>query len=275
MSEDIKTMKLYHQVGRVFSELRHLGIADDDPVDVLTLCQFDQYHYQGTDAVHESISELGLQSAMRVLEVGSGIGGPARYLAHACGCSVTAMELQADLNETAEVLTRRTGLSDLVEHECGDILVGVPCGGNYDAVVSWLAFLHIPDRECLYQVCYDSLKPGGGMYLEDYFERGTLTEDERQALSIEVYCDRAPSMSEYHQELSQAGFSRIELLDMSETWTKFVQQRLQGFENAWQRNVDLHGESVTRGLHEFFSTIVQLFTAGNLGGIRAVAFKPE
>ncbi len=97
--EAIKTMKLYHQVERVFNELEALGIKDNDPIKVEQLTPFDQYHYLGTDAVDESVHEIGLKKDMCVLEVGAGIGGPSRHLANSVGCHMTAMELQDDLNK--------------------------------------------------------------------------------------------------------------------------------------------------------------------------------
>jgi cyclopropane fatty-acyl-phospholipid synthase-like methyltransferase len=273
MAQDIKSMKLYHQVERVFNELRAMGIADSDPIDVEALCKFDQYHYLGTDAVDEGIRQLAIGQDMQVLEVGSGIGGPSRYLAHAAGCEMTAMELQDDLNQTAKVLTERCGLGGKVRHVCGDILNGSPAA-DYDALVSWLTFLHIPDRPRLYNECFKALKPGAGIYVEDYFERGSLTTPERAALSREVYCDHVPSMDDYRRELEQAGFESIQLLDVSNQWSDFVAGRLAAFEAGRERNIKLHGSDLVTGLHEFYSTIVDLFGGGNLGGICVIARKP-
>ena len=97
----IKSMNLYSQVERIYNDLRALGIEDEAPLDVETLTPFDQYHYFGTDAVDEAISMAGITADSKVLDVGSGLGGPARYLAKATGCKVTALELQDDLNEVA------------------------------------------------------------------------------------------------------------------------------------------------------------------------------
>lgn len=274
-SENIKTMKLYHQVERVFNELTALGIGERDSLDVGTLCRYDQYHYLGTQAVDEAIAGLGIDSAMRVLEVGGGIGGPARYLAHASGCRVTALELQPDLNRVAAQLTGRCGLDGRVSHVCGDILQGGPAGEQYDALVSWLTFLHIPQRQALYARCFEAMKPGGGIYVEDYFERGALTPAEREALSREVYCNHVPSLRAYREELERAGFVEIHLHDLSDEWTRFVEERLKQFTDNRERNTVLHGEELVAGLGQFYSTIVSLFRAGNLGGIAFVARKPQ
>ena len=88
----IDTMKFYSQVERIYNELRELGYADDAALDVEALFAFDQYHFYGIDAVDEAIQRAGIKAGQRVLDVGSGIGGPARYLAHKTGCQVTAVE---------------------------------------------------------------------------------------------------------------------------------------------------------------------------------------
>ena len=274
MTDTIKTMKLYHQVDRVFNELSALGIGEDAPLDVQTLCAFDQYHYLGTEAVDAAVIALDIDSSMEILEVGGGIGGPSRHLAHASGCCMTALELQPDLNEVAAQLTRRCDLDSRVKHICGDILAGSPDNRQYDALVSWLTFLHIPDRPNLYARCRDAMKPGARIYVEDYFQKNPLSDDEQQKLSREVYCDRVPTMAEYERELTAAGFTDINLVDMSAPWTEFVLQRFEGFNAARERNLSLHGSDIVDGLGQFYATIVELFTAGNLGGIRFTASKP-
>jgi hypothetical protein len=81
-------------------------------------------------------------------------------------------------------------------------------------------------------------------------------------------------MDEYQDQLEQAGFENIELHDMSEVWTQFVVERQNAFEHARERNESLHGAELVEGLSGFYSTIVNLFQAGNLGGICFVARKP-
>jgi cyclopropane fatty-acyl-phospholipid synthase-like methyltransferase len=268
-------MKLYQQVDRVFNELAALGIGANDPIDADLLARFDQYHYLGTEAVDEAVRRLRLARDMDVLDVGAGLGGPARHIARRVGCRVTALELQPDLNEIAADLTRRCGLNDRVEHVCGDILAGIVAKGRYDALVSWLTFLHIPDRAALYRRCFESLKPGAGMYAEDYFARRPLSAAERRSLADDVSCERVPTTGDYETELVGAGFDSLELVDVSESWTRFVVERLESFRARRERNLDLHGADLVQGLDEFYAAVAELFCGGNLGGIRIVAWKPS
>jgi SAM-dependent methyltransferase len=164
--ESMKAMKLYDQVERIHNELALIEGGLDGPLAVEQLTPFDQYHYLGTEAVDAAIQALGLTPEMRVLDIGSGIGGPARYIAARTGAHVTALELQHDLDAVAADLTARCGLNHLVEHRCGNVLDGV--GERYDAIVSFLCFLHIADRPRLLAACRDALIPNGAMYVEDF-----------------------------------------------------------------------------------------------------------
>ncbi len=187
----MKAMKLYDQVERIHNELASLDIDDAAPLTVEQLTPFDHYHYFGSEAVDEAIVALGLSPGMRVLDIGSGIGGPARYMATRSAARVTALELQPDLDALAADLTERCGLAHLVEHRCGNILDGL--GEAYDAVVSFLCFLHIADRKRLLAACRAVLAAGGGMYIEDFAKRREPTADETAALQIKVQCPVLPS----------------------------------------------------------------------------------
>ncbi len=151
--DDLKSMPLYRGVDRVYNELAALGLAGDDRLSTADLAIFDQYHYHGTDAVDAAITSLGIGANDRVLEIGSGIGGPARHIAAMSGARVIALELQPDLNDIAKDLTRRCGLSDSVEHVCADVLDYSPGDTRFDAVVSWLTLFHIDQRDELLSRC--------------------------------------------------------------------------------------------------------------------------
>jgi len=91
-------------------------------LDNLTaLGHLDQYHYLGTQACDHVIELLGIQADASVLDIGAGIGGPARYLSAHTGCRVVGVELQAELAEAAADLTARVeGVADRVTFVTGD-----------------------------------------------------------------------------------------------------------------------------------------------------------
>src|SRR5271165_7088574 len=119
----IESIPLYTHLDRINSLLAALGIGPTDPIRPEQLFPLDQWHYHGTNAIRAAADRLSLGPASRVLEIGSGIGGPARYLAHTTGCQVTALELQPKVHAIAADLTRRCGLDGRVLHVCGDALL--------------------------------------------------------------------------------------------------------------------------------------------------------
>lgn len=272
--QSMKTMKLYNKVERILTELRALGIDDDAPLSVEDLTPFDQYHYFGTEAVDHAAAAARIGPGTRVLEVGSGIGGPARYLAASTGCHVTALELQADLNDTASQLTERCSLAGQVTHVCGDVLDGSHGQDAYDALVSFLCFLHIPDRETLFARCFDALKPGGRLFVEDFTKRKEPSQDEWAVLSEKVLCPYVPTLEEYEDHLRAAGFVDVAVEDMSGSWTTFTRERRDAWIAGRARNLELHGAEITDGMEDFYRTTAGFYNAGILGGARISAAKP-
>jgi cyclopropane fatty-acyl-phospholipid synthase-like methyltransferase len=266
----MKSMKLYDQVHRIYDDLAAAGVGPLDPLVVDQLTPFDQYHYFGTSAVDAAIRSLHLQPGMRVLDIGSGLGGPARYIADRCGARVVAVDLQPDLHEVANDLTSRCGLTGLVEHRCADILGGWD-EEPFDAVVSFLCFLHIPNKARLFEVCRGALRAGGGLYIEDYGRQRRPTDDEANALRLKVQCVDLPTPAEYVAELYRAGFEDVDLHDVTEDWQSFTASRLDLFRGTRDRNVSVYGGDVVDGLDDFYATVAGLFEGGLLAGLQITA----
>jgi cyclopropane fatty-acyl-phospholipid synthase-like methyltransferase len=265
----MKAMKLYDGVNRIYRELEALGLGADAPLRVSDLTPFDQYHYHGTKAVDEAIAAAQISSGMRVLDVGAGIGGPARYLAEMTGAHVTALELQHDLNDTGADLTGRCGLSARVAHVCGNVLDGLE--ERYDAMLSLLCFLHIADRATLFRNCRAALKAGGALYIEDYGLRRALSVDEMESLAVKVQCPFLPTVEDYRDDLRQAGFNHVDVVDVTEDWKTFTSARLSAFRAGRARHVALHGEALVAGLDDFYATVARLFAGGAISGLKIVA----
>ena len=107
---------------------------EDQPLTVPQLAMLDQFHTRGILATAELAGAAGLKAADKVLDLGCGIGGPARYLATMFGCSVTGVDLSPSFVEAAEYLTARCGLADRVAFKVGDALHLPFDDGAFDAV---------------------------------------------------------------------------------------------------------------------------------------------
>ena len=272
---DIKSMKLYTHVGRVFRELGELGKTIDDPLSVDELSAFDQMHYHGTQALDVAMAMVGTDGGQRWLEIGSGLGGPARYLATYGDAHVTALELQHDQHEVAQSLTARCGLSDRVEHVCGDFLEFERAPGDFDAILSWLALYHIPDRPRLLEKCHRLLAPGGRFYTEDLSARGDIDEAQRKLLQRDLYAITLRHINEYRRDLEDAGFDVEICNSMSADWAEFVRVRLINFRAERARHLRVHGEAAVNALTDFYTAVNRHFQSGKLGGLRLCARKRE
>ena len=270
-SDDIKSMGLYHHVDRVGSEIRDLGRSDNEPLRADELTAFDQLHYHGTEAVDEAVRSTDINQQSAVLEVGSGIGGPARHLASTTGAAVTALELQDDHHRIAVDLTARCGLADRVTHVCGDVLTHRFGRQRFDVIVSWLALYHIPQRRLLLERFRSLLPEGGFVYVEDLCERDGFDDREREVLSSELFVNHLPDLDLYGREFIEAGFEVVQCDDMADDWTAFTSDRLQGYLDQSERHLRVHGEAVFETMCGFYSTMAAHFSSGKLGGLRLVA----
>ncbi len=271
----IKTMKLYQHVDRIYRELGELGKNAEDPLTVEELSAFDQLHYHGTQAIDIAMAMVGVEGEPNWLEIGSGLGGPARFLATYSDAHVTALELQADQHEVASSLTRRCGLSDRVEHVRGDILDFERPEGSFDAVMSWLALYHVKYRPLLLERCWQLLRPGGRFYVEDLTARRDIDEAHLQELERDLYAITLRRIDQYQKDLEDAGFIVETCQSLSSNWAEFVRVRLARFRADRARHLRVHGEAAVNSLTDFYSAVNRHFQAGRLGGLRLCAVKPE
>jgi len=146
-----------------------LSKADLDPDRLSTddIEPIDEMHVRGRPASRELADAAGINWTDRVLDVGCGLGGPARRLAQQTGCRVLGLDLTADYCVAAAMLTRATGLSHQVTYVCADA-TRLPCGDDaWPVVWSQHAAMNIPDKAALYAEIARVLVPGGRFALYD------------------------------------------------------------------------------------------------------------
>ena len=125
------------------------------------LAPADQFHSGGKSSTVRLARLAGLKPGMRVLDVGGGLGGPARTLAAEFGCQVTVVDPTESYVRTGEALTARVRLTDRVSHRVGDALTLDTGGGVFDVVWTQNSGMNIGDKERLYAGFARVLRPGG------------------------------------------------------------------------------------------------------------------
>jgi sarcosine/dimethylglycine N-methyltransferase len=179
----------------------------DAPVTVDALAVLDHFHGRGIVATKELVELLKPQPGEHLLDIGSGIGGPARWFAAKCGVRVTGVDLTPEFCAAAEALNRATGLADRVVIKNGSALA-LPVPDNaFDRAYSQNVIMNIADKRGFYREAFRALKPGGVLALSNLC-RGAAGEfiypvpwAETAATSFLATAD------EMRADLSAAGFA--------------------------------------------------------------------
>jgi SAM-dependent methyltransferase len=140
---------------------------DLDALTVDDLAVTDHFHGGGKAATVRLAKRLGATPGSRVLDVGGGLGGPARTLAVEFGCHVTVVDLTESFVRAARTLTARLGLDDRVSHHVGDALDLRFDGGAFDVVWTQNSGMNIADKDGLYRGFRRVLRPGGLLALQE------------------------------------------------------------------------------------------------------------
>ena len=145
---------------RLKAALAALG-PEDQRLTPQQLAALDQFHSRGLAATAEIAALAGITGDSAVLDVGSGIGGPARFLAATYGCRVTGVDLSEPFEEAAKYLSERTGLEGLVSFRTASALALPFDDGRFDVVLLQHVAMNIPERARLYREIRRMLRPGG------------------------------------------------------------------------------------------------------------------
>ncbi|WP_413987722.1 class I SAM-dependent methyltransferase [Labrys okinawensis] len=158
-------------IERLTAALAVLG-PEERPLTPEQLSGLDQFHTRGLAATAELAKLAGITADTRVLDVGSGIGGPARFLVATHGCRVAGVDLSESFVEAARYLTARTGQGEEVSFEAASALE-LPFGNaSFDVALLQHVAMNIADRPRLYREIRRVLKPGGRFATYDVVLRG-------------------------------------------------------------------------------------------------------
>ena len=141
--------------------------ADIQRLSLEELAPIDEFHIRGRAATLELAQAAGIRSTMRVLDIGSGIGGTARCLAKEFGCRVTGIDLTDEYCQVASMLTAKVGLDGLIDYHQGDA-TNLPFEDNeFDVVWTEHVAMNVPNKRRFYSEMYRVLRPGGALAIYD------------------------------------------------------------------------------------------------------------
>lgn len=213
----------------IMSALERAGKVIKVHTDTAT---FDEFHIRGLEATMEIAELAGLERGMTVLDLGSGLGGPARAIAAEYGCHVTGIDLVEEYCRTAEMLTDMLGLGGKVTFRQGDMTDMPFEDGSFDRALTMHTQMNVEDKVKLFDEVSRVLKPGGLFALYE------ICAGTNSSLHYPVPWADDPSISfliapdELRGMLKDTGFGEIEWRDVSAPSLKWFQIQLELLSSA-------------------------------------------
>lgn len=215
-------------VGAIAESLRKAG-KDIRNLTTADLGTVDEFHIRGRLATLELARSLNLKPDSHVLDIGSGLGGPARTLVETYGCRVTGIDLTQTFCDAATLLSDWVGLGDRVVFRQGDATSLPFASGTFDAAMTIHVAMNIARKDRVYAEARRVLKTGARFAVYD------ILQGEGGEVLFPVPWAREPSISHLvtpdamQSLLTTAGFTILEVQDSTEDgqrWFESVAARL-------------------------------------------------
>lgn len=152
--------------------LQELGLIPGTAT-IHDLAPVDEFHIGGRVASSHFLDQLGLTSDMRVLDIGCGLGGGARFVAETYNTRVTGIDLTAEYVETGQVLSSWVGLADQVALQQASALAMPFPDQTFDGAYMMHVGMNIEDKEQLFAEVHRVLKTGGCFGIYDIMRTGS------------------------------------------------------------------------------------------------------
>ena len=186
---------------------RAAALAADEPLTARHLASFDQFHLGGPAATGWVADALHVGAGATVLDVGSGIGGPARQLATTTGAHVTGIDLTPHHVDGATALSRAVGAQASTSFVLGDA-TRLPFGtGAFDAATMLFVGMNVADKHLLFAEVRRVLQPGGRFVVLDPVLAGREQPDYPLPWAAAREHSHVTQPHEYVETLGSAGFT--------------------------------------------------------------------
>ena len=207
----------------IIQKLMDSGI-EKDKITQKDISAVDEFHIRGAEATHELITESGINKDSKILDVGCGIGGPARMIAFETGCQVTGIDLTEDFIRTAKLLSELVNLDDLTEFICADATKLPFNDESFDIVWTQHAQMNIKEKDKLYSEIFRVLKKGGKFVYYDIFSAGNEPLYYPLPWAEESTISHLITVQDYADLLKKTGFKEIKTTDKTERSINFFRE---------------------------------------------------
>lgn len=211
------------------------------------------------DASRQTVATMAslvkLDASRKVLDIGSGYGGAARYLAKSFGCTVDCLNLSESQNSRNRQLTQSQGLDQQIHIFEGNF-EQIPFGNNsYDLVWSQDAIVHSGNRVKVVQEVYRILKKGGEFLFTDIMQRDDCPNDVLQPIFDRIHLNSMGSIGFYKKTAEDLGLKEVQIIEHSQQLVNHYSQVLKELESKYEELVTIcttdYLESQKRGLRQW------------------------
>ena len=234
----------------ILSALKNTG-KDVERLTVDDLAPIDEFHTRGREATANLASLLGknLQPNFHVLDVGSGIGGPSRYLASRFGCHVTGLDLVEEYCRVADSLAKRVKLDNLLTYRQGDATHIPFDDATFDVVWTQHASMNIAYKKRFYSELHRVLKTGGKLAIYDVFKGSNSDRIDGSSSSIHFPVPWASDPSISHLILREEArkllkeairFKEVTWEDKTESVIDWIKQMIKHAQTSGPPQIGLH-----------------------------------
>ncbi|MBN2887550.1 MAG: methyltransferase domain-containing protein [Chromatiaceae bacterium] len=186
----------------------HVGIYEDPTEDIATASR------RTVERMAHAVAPLGPET--RVLDIGSGYGGAARYLAGTHGCQVSCLNLSEKENARNRAMNRERGLDARIEVVDGSFEAIPFPEAHFDLVWSQDAILHSGERGRVIAEAARVLRPGGRLIFTDPMQADDCPAAVLQPVLDRIHLDSLASFAFYRQIAAREGLDEVEMLPMTE-----------------------------------------------------------
>ncbi len=215
-------------INRIYGSLEKAG-KDLNNLTREDIAAFEEFHIGGRDETR-NLAKLGeLQEGKHVLDIGCGIGGPARTLAHEFGCRVTGIDLTEEYCSVAAKLSEKVGLNHQAEFQVGNAFDLSFDDASFD--IAWMQHvgMNIEDKKMLYSEISRVLKPGGKFIFHE------ILKGNGQQIDYPVFWANVPEINyisnqdEIRGLLDEGGFKESRWEDVTEraaNWFRGMMEKM-------------------------------------------------